>query len=443
MRRFLTLLVLALLCPHRPAGAQQRADTSLAAAIGLIKAIDDHTHAPRALTRGDTLDPDIDALVCPSDDAQSAPQRTVSNPLLVRAWRDLYGYPYDDMSAAHMPELSRLREQTWAAHHGDFPTWLLDKIGTETVLANRVAMGAGLNAPRYRWIAFVDPLVFPLDNRGLEINPDRTLFFGAEARLFARYTAAAGITRLPPTLDGYVNSFMVPTLARLKRDGAVAIKLELAYLRSLDVAPAPHDAAARTYARYVAGGTPSARDYRVVQDYLLRVIVREAGRLDVPLQIHTGGGCGGYFDLAGSAPSRLSSLIDDPAFRSTRFVLLHGGGSYASEMGYLITKSNVWTDMSQLAFWASPRVLGDMVRAWIEVAPTKVLFGTDFFPSQPGSDGSEIAYLTTFTARQAITRALQEMVDDGDLTREGALQVAHQVLHDNAAGVYRLGAPRP
>jgi predicted TIM-barrel fold metal-dependent hydrolase len=209
------------------------------------------------------------------------------------------------------------------------------------------------------------------------------------------------------------------------------------------VAPSPHGAAARTYARYVAGGTPSFADYRVVQDYLLRVIAREAGRLDLPLQIHTGGGCGGYFDLAGSAPSRLGALIDDPAFRTTRFVLLHGGGSYAAEMGYLITKSNVWTDMSQLTFWNSPRTLAATLRGWIEVAPEKVLFGTDFFPLQAGSDGSEIAYLTTHTGRQAITLALQEMVADGDLTRDGALQVAREVLHDNAAGVYRLDTTRP
>ena len=84
-----------------------------------------------------------------------------------------------------------------------------------------------------------------------------------------------------------------------------------------------------------------------------------------------------------------------------------------------------------------------MLRSWIEVAPEKVLFGTDFFPLQPGSDGSEIAYLTTVTGREAITLALQGMVDDGDLSRERAIQVARLVLRDNALGVYRLGTPLP
>jgi predicted TIM-barrel fold metal-dependent hydrolase len=431
--------LLTLLLPAATLGAQGTADSSFARAVSQIRAIDNHTHAVRMLAPGDTVDPDIDALVCPSDEASPPPGRVgAGHPMIRQAWRAIYGYPYDDASPAHLAELPALRARAWAAHPGTFPVWLLDQIGTETAFANRVAMGPGLEAPRYRWVPFVDALVFPLDTRTLRTTPDRVAFFAAEARHLDRYRQAAKLPRLPATLDGYVNDFVAPTLQRMKREGAVSVKFELAYLRSLDVAPSPHDVAARTYARFVAGGAAPYADYRVVQDYLLRAIVREAGRLGLPVQFHTGGGCGGYFDLAGSAPSRLSSLIDDPAMRGTRFVLLHGGGSYMAETGYMITKNNVWADISEYAFANSPRTLAGIIRPWLESAPDKVLFGTDFYPWAEGSDGSEIAWLTANTNRQAITRALEELMADGEISRDRALEIARMVLRDNAISLYRL-----
>ncbi len=93
-------------------------------------------------------------------------------------------------------------------------------------------------------------------------------------------------------------------LEQQKKNGAVAVKFEAAYLRSLDFGPSePQEVAQQVYAHFVKGGVPLKPDYIRLQNYLFRYIAREAGRWDLPVHIHTGGGCGTYFMLMGSNPA--------------------------------------------------------------------------------------------------------------------------------------------
>jgi hypothetical protein len=88
-----------------------------------------------------------------------------------------------------------------------YPVWVLDQIGTETMLANRAEMGRGLTPPRFRWVSFVDALAFPLDNSGAaSFSPDRKIYFGDVGHLQQRYLAARKIEKLPATLDEYCAS---------------------------------------------------------------------------------------------------------------------------------------------------------------------------------------------------------------------------------------------
>ncbi len=76
-----------------------------------------------------------------------------------------------------------------------YPNWVLDQLGIETMLANRVSLGPGLAPPRFLWVPFDDALLFPLDNRALAINSDRKAFFDDEDRLLARYLKECGYIR--------------------------------------------------------------------------------------------------------------------------------------------------------------------------------------------------------------------------------------------------------
>src|SRR5262249_3324504 len=140
-----------------------------------------------------------------------------------------------------------------------------------------------------------------------------------------RYLSDLGLKTLPPTLADYVRQVVTPTLERMKKGGAVAIKYEAAYLRSLDFRPATQAQAAQAYSRYLTGGAPPMAIYQPLQDYLFRVIAAEAGRLNLVVHIHSADGAGGYFEASGSDPLLLESVTNDPTLRKTNFLIVHGG----------------------------------------------------------------------------------------------------------------------
>ena len=149
-------------------------------------------------------------------------------------------------------------------------------------------------------------------------------------------------------------------------------------MRSLDFEPASEQDAAAIYAKYAHNGSPAKDNYTRLQDYLFRYVASEAGRLGLPVHIHTGAGCGGYFYLNGSNPLLLESVLNDARLRKTTFVLLHGGaGPFTREISFLLMKPNVYTDLSEQTWLESPHRLAEVLRDWIEWYPEKILFGTD------------------------------------------------------------------
>ncbi|MGH7618828.1 MAG: amidohydrolase family protein, partial [Gemmatimonadaceae bacterium] len=340
---------LALLGALSTAAIAQRTDPTLLTAIRGIKAIDNHSHPPALVAVGQK-DDDFDALPCdplqPTDPALSS---RPDNPRFLAAWKALYGYKYSDMDSAHVRELLAAKQKVKAAQGDKYPAWVLDKLGIETELANRVAIGRGLAAPRFRWVPFVDALLFPLDNTAVAAyTPDRKIFFAREDALLERYMNALNVSRRPSSLDAYLSQVVTPTLERLKRDGAVAIKYEAAYLRSLNFTRGDKAAADRAYAKYARGGVASGAEYTALQDVVFHHIAVQAGRLGLPVHIHTGYGCGGYFEIAGANPLLLEPILDDASLRATKFVLLHGGaGPFSKEIAPLLMKPNVYTDFSE------------------------------------------------------------------------------------------------
>src|SRR5581483_3177119 len=165
---------------------------------------------------------------------------------------------------------------------------------------------------------------------------------------------------------------------------AVAVKYEAAYLRSLNFKPADRAAAAQVYARHAAGGTASEADYTLLQDAIFHHIAVESGRLGLPVHIHTGYGCGGYFALEGANPLLLEHVLNDASLRNTKFVLLHGGaGPFSQSIAPLLMKPNVYTDFSEQTWLLPTHELANSIRYWLEWYPEKVLFGTDLSPGTP------------------------------------------------------------
>jgi predicted TIM-barrel fold metal-dependent hydrolase len=296
-------------------------------------------------------------------------------------------------------------------------------------------MGTSVQPPRFRWVPYADALIFPLDNSQLAAqNSDRKAFFALEDKLRARYLAEAGLSAMPGTLAKYAARVVTPTLERHKQGGAVAEKFEAAYLRSLAFDAADAGQADRAYRM----GTPPAADYKVLQDYLFRYIAAECGRLGMAVHLHTAAGAGGYFDVSGANPLNLQGVLNDPALRKTKFVMVHGGWPFTREVAALLTKPNAYADFSEQTFMNYPRAVAGAIREWLEYAPEKVLFATDAYPFSEEMGWEEAGWVAANTGRQALGLALTEMMHDGEITRARATEIAHLVLRDNARKLYNL-----
>jgi predicted TIM-barrel fold metal-dependent hydrolase len=444
MRKAASLLILSIAAivavePRRISG-QAGVDKDLLNEINKIKAIDNHAHPLKYVAEGDKPDDEFDALPLDAIPPFPLPVRlNPTNPEFIRAWHDLYGYSHHDMSEAHVNELMAAKQNILKARTDVTPEWILDQLNIETMFANRVAMGRGLSAPRFRWVSFVDALIFPLSNETAKrANPDYKGFYPAEEKLLKRYLSDLNIKQLPPTLEGYLKDVVTATLERQKRNGVVAIKFEAAYLRKLDF-DNPDEAKARlTYSRYVRTGQPPANDYKALQDFLFFYVAREAGRLGLAVHIHCFEGAGGFYRQTGSNPLLLETAFNDPSLRKTNFVVVHGGYPFIQEMGSLMSKPNVYADFSAQTFFIYPRELSEILRNWMELYPDKILFGTDAFSFGPAVDWGEVAWLSSTTSREALALALTGMMSDGEINRTRAMELARMVLHDNAARLYQL-----
>ena len=414
--------------------------------INSTPAFDNHAH-PVLSTPDDATDRNFDALPVDSMAPQTDPTAyRPTNPQLADAWRALFHVNlHTPLDAASTARLAAARAAVKAREGSHYSAWVLDQANIRTMAANRVALGNGVQPPRFLWVPYDDALLFPLDNTAVADTPDRAQFFPLEDKLRARYLAAAHLTALPPTLDDYVAQLVLPTLRSQHAGGAIAIKFELAYLRPLNISdPAPADTdadkaqAAATYTRYIHGGIPAPADYKLLQDFLFRTIALEAGHLGIAVHLHGLAGAGRYFSITGVNPLNLEPLLDDPRFAHTNFVLLHGGWPYVHEAGALLQKPNFYLDLSQQAIMIPAHTLSIWLREWLELYPDKVLFGTDGYPYSNTFGWEEATWIGARNARNALGLALTGMERDGEISPARAAELAQMVLHRNAETLYKL-----
>jgi predicted TIM-barrel fold metal-dependent hydrolase len=424
----------------RGIAAQAPIDSSLARYITSIHAIDSHAHPMRPVAAGAPADTDFDALPLDGIPAFDLPARLkAADPIWRLAQNALYRIAPTITGAPYHTALKGAAEDARRNRGQKFPEWVLDEAGIDVMMANRIAMGPGLSPTRFRWIAFVDPLMLPLDTKSEAARtPDTRPLYPRESKLLDRYLRELNVKALPATLDDYVKSVVNPTVARMRSGGAVGIKFEAAYLRPLDFDDPDAVAAQRIYGRYVRGGLPTHAEYKTLQDFLFRAIVREAGRQKLAVQIHVLETFGGFYSARGSAPHLLEPAFNDSTLRGTKFVIVHGGWPFVGETQGLLAKPNVYADISMMDDILSPTVLAGVLRQWLGEYPEKVLFGTDAFDGGIEQGWEQVAWVASNTARRALGIALTAMMRDGEITRDRAQALARMVLRENAAAVYGL-----
>ena len=434
-----TLAAAALLC-IAPNSLGQSIDHTLAQQIAAIPAIDNHAH-PLLSPPAYATDRNFDALPVDTMEPYTDPAGMRPNlPALHEAWQAIFHFDgQPPLDADGLKQLEAAREATRKQQGEAYATYILDRANIGTELANRVAMGTGVQPPRFRWVPYVDALLFPLDNSDLAAaTPDRKQFFPLEDALRKKYLQQVGLHALPPTLDAYLKQVVTPILEQQKANGAVAEKFEIAYLRSFGFDDVPQAEAARIYATLLNHPHPNEVQYKLLQDFLFRYIAMECGRLGMPVHLHTTSGGGGYFSIAGDNPLLLEPLFNDPRLRKTNFVLLHGGWPFIHEIGALLQKPNVYLDLSQQCLMISPRTMSQWLREWLELYPEKVLYGTDAYPYSSSMGWEEAAYIANQNIRQSLGIALTGMLRDNEITPTRAAELARMVLRGNAESLYHF-----
>jgi len=401
-------------------------DPDLEKEIGDIRAIDNHAHPVRVTQTGEAPDRGFDALPVDNMEPQTDPVnlRTGAQAAL-DATRSLYG------------DNQRSTKEQVAKQKGDtYPAWVLDRMGVDVMLANRVEMGPSVTAPRFRWVPFADALMYPLDTAKIAAaTPDRKQFFPLEDKLLRSYLDTVQLKAPPATLGEYLTKVVTPTLERQRAGGAVAEKFEAAYLRSLSFDRVEHAVAERIYAQR---GAPDDASYKPLEDFLFRYIAGECGRLGMAVHIHVMAGAGGYFDVGGANPLNLETVLNDPALRKTNFVMVHGGWPFTRQAAALLTKPNAYLDFSAQTLILPPATVAATLREWLALTPEKVLFGTDAYPYTDELGWEESGIVSAKAGRKALAIALTGMVRDGEVTRARASVLARMVLRENAKKLYGL-----
>jgi len=394
--------------------AQTIPDPNLVEQIAKIKAIDNHSHMRPATANQGTEEEPADLL------GQSPFDRPVNvrfdNPHWIGAWHDLYGYKYNDMEKEHLSLLFKEKQRIKREQGENYPTWVLDKLGIETALVNAKKLGLGRGPPRFYWVPFPDDYL----------------------HLFSGIRFHTSVIKPAATLEEYTKTVVTPAIESFKQDGAIAIKFGIAFQRPLNFEKVSSVEAASVYEQLLQEKELSISEQRKLEDYLFRYITQEAGRLDLIVHIHTGIGPGPYFNISGSNPMLLESVFNDPDQRNTKFVMIHGGWPFEKEAGVMLHKPNVYADFSAQTFLRSTHAVSKTIRAWLEFQPEKVLFGTDANAKSkpPLINWEEYAWLSTKAARNALAIALTEMMNDGQISRNRALELAEMVLRTNAIRLY-------
>jgi uncharacterized protein len=413
-----------------PSGDVQKTYDRLLKQIEQIPIYDNHSHATFA------DDSDMDAMTGPPGESSVLRLRE-TNPEFVAGAKALFGYPYNDFAPEHAKWLVDKKKAAEASGTTAYWDSILDKLNIETCLANRVALAPYLDPRRFHWVFFVDSFFFPFDNHDLSAkNGDLSVYIPLQEKVLQRYIKQENVSGgLPADLAGY-DSFVRQTLADNQKKGGVAMKFEAAYFRPLYFRDPPREKAEAIYTKYHAGGIPSDEDYRTFQDYVFRVMIDQAGKLNLPVHFHSAVGIGDYFSLRNGNPLNLENVLRDPRYAKVKFVLIHGGYPYTLDMIWMTAAKNVYTDSSLMGYYVYPSELKNILKQWISLFPERMMFGSDAFPFGDAVGAEETFWLAVRSARTALAAALAELVSEGAFGEDQALELAHMYLHDNAAHLY-------
>jgi uncharacterized protein len=207
--------------------------------------------------------------------------------------------------------------------------------------------------------------------------------------------------------------------------GSRSLKAAIAYDRSLDVAPVPRPQAERVFGRRPDVIRPE--EQKLFGDYIIRYFLEQARDRGLVFQVHTG-----LARLSGSNPILLEPLLQ--AFPAVVFDVFHGGYPWVHDVAALAHNyPNVRLNLTWLP-QLSTHLAAEALKEWLQVVPQvdRISWGGDCF-------AVEEAYGSLLAARDAVARALADLVADEFLDMDTALVAAESILARGGAVTYGVG----
>jgi predicted TIM-barrel fold metal-dependent hydrolase len=215
---------------------------------------------------------------------------------------------------------------------------------------------------------------------------------------------------------------------------AVAVKSQHAYSRDIDYARVPPEQAEPVFRKTLDNAPIPPDERKLLEDHLFWYAVDRATAHGLPVKLHTG-----YYAGHNSMP--LARLRLNPGSAAelcrlapdTQFVFMHIGYPYYEEF---LALAKQWRNAHVDMCWAwiiNPVAAKDFLKKYLVTAPANKLlpFGADYIPVEPVLGHATLA-------RQGIALALAELVAEGWLRLDEALDLVDPILNGNARHLFRL-----
>lgn len=247
---------------------------------------------------------------------------------------------------------------------------------------------------------------------------------------------ASIIGRTVTSLDEYVDTCR-EVFTRLKAAGAVGMKDQSAYNRSLDYANPTHHQAEEAF-NWMMEDPRRSLAYpdgtKPLSDYLFHHFMRMARDLDLPVQIHTGHMAGIRNEITKTNAVHLTRLLE--MHRDTRFDLFHANWPYGGEILFLVKNyPNAALDFCW-AHMIDPLYSQDLLRQAVSSVPHGKIHG---YGSDLGGDVVTSAWAHADLARDNIAAALADLVQIDYLGIDDAREIACDWLFRNPNQFFKLG----
>jgi len=222
----------------------------------------------------------------------------------------------------------------------------------------------------------------------------------------------------------------------------VAIKISLAYSRNIDFLSIPAEVAEPVFNEIIGGKVVSAEDNKKLEDHLFWYVVGQATKLDLPVKMHLGyhaqwNGKNDQMQLSAvrNNPADACRLCDES--KDTRFIFLHIGYPYYEEM-LAVAKQYANATIDMCWSWIiNPVAAKDFLKKFIVTVPSNkiLVFGGDLKPV-------ECVLGHSIIARNGISKALAELVEENYISLNEALALVEPLLNGNAREIFRLEEKR-